>query len=203
MPQEAWADERVRGQVTKLVRYLHDIGGGPKLRGVFYLSETNLNLSAWKGSPDEFFQAIDGTCDLLVAEHYHTDSFIHGRTPEQFTDHLFAMARAMDAMSNPHAKNLAHKKFCILHSCYWGSGKMPGHKLTPWGGMVAPNHDPKEFEAYLQRCIAATRASEFGPTRIAFSPLCLKPGELDEKVYSMVAEALAHDVRKKLETGHS
>jgi len=199
MPLETWADEKVRGQVTKLVRYLHDIGdGGPKRRGIFYLSESNnMDLSVWKGSPNEFFQAIDETCDLLVAEHYHTDSYIHARTPEQFTKHMDAMARAMDKISNPHAKNLARKKFCILHSCYWGSGKMPGHKLTPWGGMVAPDHDPQEFEAYLHHCIAATRASEFGRKRMAFSPLCLKPGELDEKVYSMVAEALAHDMRKQ------
>ncbi len=198
MPPEASPDEKLRGQVTKLLHYLNDAGSGPKLPGVFYLTEENLNLATWKGSPDELFQAIDETCDLMVAEHYHSDAYLFARTLEQYTDHLFAMAKVMDASPNAHAKNLARKKFCVLHSCYWGSGKMPGHTLTPWEGMIAPDHDPEDFEAYLHRCIAATRASEFGKNRIAFSPLALKAGELGDKVYSMVAEAIAQDARRKV-----
>jgi hypothetical protein len=195
MPPAASADEKVRGQVTKLIRYLNDAGGGPKLRGVFYLTEKNLDLATWKGTPAELFQAIDETCDLMVAEHYHSDAFVFGRTVEQFSEHLFALAKMMDQSPDPHAKNIARKKFCVLHSCYWGSGKMPGHLPTAWEGMIAPNHDPEDFEAYLHRCIYATRVSEFGKRRIAFSPLALKHGELGEKVYSMLAAALAQDAR--------
>src|SRR4051812_34856774 len=170
MPPDGHSDPEVRARVTKLVRYLHDSGGGTKWPGLFYFVEPNTQTDRWRGDVTEFWETVDECCDHVVAEHYHTDDFIFSRTLKQFQDHLFVMARWMNDSGVASQRNIAQHKFAVLHSSYWGSGYKPWtalyrdlrtlkfnfdrsqyehNRITPWEGMIRDEHETGELEKFF------------------------------------------------------
>jgi hypothetical protein len=192
MPPDGHSDPETRARVTKLLRYLNNSGGGPKWRGLFYFVEPNTHTDQWRGDTTEFFETLDECCDHVVAEHYHTDTFVFGQTLDRFSKHLFSMAHWLNDSGSAPQINIAQHKFAVLHSSYWGRGYEPwtalyrdlrllrfhpnvemykDPRITPWEGMLAEDHESVDLEKYFQRCIAATRLDELGRNRIAFGPL--------------------------------
>jgi hypothetical protein len=187
MPTTGAATPPLRAQVSKLVRYLHDAGGGPKLRGVFYFTERNLNPQNWQGEADDFWAALDETCDLVVGEHYHNYGFALSHTPEEFADHLFALPRWLQASGRPAQGAIATRKYAVIHSSYYGP------EVTGWNGVPSDKHDEGDLEKYFSHLLAATRHSEFGRRRIAFGPLATR--NLDPRMLPILTRVLGQDAR--------
>ena len=213
MPPDGHSDPETRDRVTKLIRYLHDPGDGPKWPGLFYFVEPNSTPSEWRGDSTEFWETLDQTCQHVVAEHYHTDTFVFSRTLEEFSDHLFALPRWMRDSGHTPRVNIAQNKFAVLHSSYWGRGYEPwtalyrdmiqlrfranadaykDPRITPWEGMLAEMHETGDLEKYFERCVAATRLNELGKNRIAFSPLSIGQ-PLGAALMPLLAKVLGKD----------
>jgi hypothetical protein len=216
MPPDGHLDPEVRGNVTRLVRNLHDAGGGPKWRGMFYFVEPNAYPNRWQGDSTELWETLDATCDLVVAEHYHTNDWIFARTLDQFRDHLFQFPRWLRDSGQASRVNIAQNKFAVLHSSYWGAGYQPwaamyrdismlkfprdparykDARITPWQGMIATEHETSDLEKFFQRCIAATRSDELGKSRIAFGPLALTPA-MGSAMLPILARVLGKDAER-------
>src|SRR5436190_14825083 len=168
MPTTGPEKPHVRDVVAKWLRHLHEAGGGRKLRGIFYFTEHNVMAKEWQGEVDEFWSSIDETCDLVGGEHYHSYEFVLGqKTPEGLAEHLFAQPKRMLDSGKPAQVNIAQKKYCVLHSSYYG----PKDTSKGWCGVQSTKHDEKDLKEYVDFVIAATRASDLGKQRIAFGPL--------------------------------
>ncbi|HZZ44978.1 MAG TPA: twin-arginine translocation signal domain-containing protein [Tepidisphaeraceae bacterium] len=167
MPTGAESNPGLQRRIAKWMRYLYDANdGGPKLPAVFYLVEENLVPESWKGDAiDELWAAIDDTSVIVVGEHYHNKKFLAEHTPEQITDHLFAIAKWLDESGKVPQRNVAQHKFAVLHSTYYGP------KQTNWEGLQQDTSTPEDFKAYLAKLIECTRSSPYGKRRISFGPL--------------------------------
>lgn len=171
VPTGAEGKPELQRRIATWIRYLYDAGDGlPKLPCVFYLVEENLVPDSWKGGSvtDDFWKAVDDTSVIVVGEHYHNQKYIAERSPEQYTDHLFELARWLDESGKSPQQNIARHKYGVLHSSYYGE------KATPWEGMVASESTPAQFQAYLQEMVDDTRRSPYGRRRISFGPLNTK-----------------------------
>lgn len=186
MPTTGAATPHLREQAAKLVRLLYSGGGGPKLPGVFYFTERNLNPEHWQGPADDFWAALDETSVLVVGEHYHDLGFTMGRSEAQLADHLFALPKWLQASGKLAQKAIAAHKYAVLHSSYYGP------KVTGWAGLKTDKQTPHELEKYYEYVTAATRASEFGKRRIAFGPLATV-GE-DPAALTTLAKVLRKDL---------
>ena len=187
MPTTGAATPALRERVAKWLRYLHEGGGGPKLRGVFYFTERNLNPMNWVDRGDAFWAALDETCDVVVGEHYHSYDFCMNKTTEQLAAHLFPLPKWLRDSGQPAQMNLAARKYLVLHSSYYGP------ETTGWAGVRNDMKDEAELEKYYQHVVAATRASEFGKQRIGFGPLAAR--NLDLKTHAALAQVLAKDMK--------
>jgi hypothetical protein len=186
MPTTGAATPHLRDQTAKLLRLLYSAGGGPKLRGIFYFTERNLNPQNWQGEADGFWTALDETCLLIVGEHYHNAGFTLSKTEAQLADHLFALPKWLQASGKPAEKVIAGYKYAVLHSSYYGQ------KVTGWAGLQTDKQTPEDLEKYVQFVVAATRSSEFGKKRIAFGPLATTG--LDPAIYPALARVLHKDL---------
>jgi hypothetical protein len=216
MPSTGHSDPETRDRITKLIRFLNDPGDGPKWPGLFYFVEENSRVAEWRGDSIEFWETLDQTCQHVVAEHYHTDTFVFNRTLQEFSDHLFAFPRWMRDSNHAPRVNIAQHKFAVLHSSYWGRGydawtslyrdlrllrfhpsadayKVP--HVTPWEGLLSEMHDSSDLEKYFERCVAATRLDELGKTRIAFSPLAIGQ-PLGSALMPLLAKVLGKDAAR-------
>jgi hypothetical protein len=213
MPSNGGNSAEVRSRVTKLLRYLSEAGGGPKLRGLFYFVEPNTDPKNWSGDTTEFWETLNETCDQVVAEHYHTDDFVFSRTLQELTDHLFALPRWMIDSKSSAQQNIARKKFSVLHSSYWGPGQQPwdaiyqdvmwrdmhlksgsykSPRVSGWEGLLHQDHEAGDLDKFFHRCIAATRNDPLGANRIGFGPLGVnKP--LDFPMLPLLAKNLGKD----------
>jgi hypothetical protein len=183
---------------------------------MFYFVEPNAYPKRWQGDSTELWETLDATCDLVVAEHYHTDDWIFARTLDQFRDHLFEMPRWLRDSGHAPRVNIAQNKFAVLHSSYWGAGYQPwaamyrdisllkfphdparykDSRVTPWQGMIAAEHETADLEKFFQRCVAATRSDELGKSRIAFGPLSLTPA-MGGAMLPILARVLGKDAEK-------
>jgi hypothetical protein len=188
MPTTGASTPNLRAQAAKWVRFLHDPGEGPKLRGVFYFTERNLNPKNWQGDADDFWTALDETCDLVVGEHYHSYEFALGKTREGLAEHLFPLPKWLEGSERPAQKSIAARKYAALHSSYYGT------EMTGWAGVQSPAHGPEELEKYLEHVLGATRSSRFGARRVAFGPLAAKG--FDPQVLPILARVLGKDARR-------
>ena len=189
MPTVGAEKPALREKAAAFIRYIHDLGGGPKLRGVFYFTEKNLDPKNWVDSGDDFWAAIDETCDVVVGEHYHNHGFVFSHTVERYADHLFALPKWLEQSGKPAQVRVAREKYAVLHSSYYGP------KVTGWAGLQNDKFDGTELENYFKRCVAATRASEYGRNRISFGPLALAKGELGTRMLPALTRVLAADAR--------
>ncbi|MBV9468004.1 MAG: hypothetical protein JO316_02435 [Abitibacteriaceae bacterium] len=197
MPTTGSITPHLRAQTAQLVRHLHNAGGGPKLRGVFYFTERNLNPNLWTGDADDFWAALDETCDLVVGEHYHSYSFAMEKTAEQYAAHLFALPQWLKATGKPAQTAIANSKYAVLHSSFYGT------PITGWAGVESDKQDEASLDKYFQHVVEATRLSEFGQQRIAFGPLATK--NLDPRALPVLARVLHQDTQafaaEQLKTG--
>lgn len=185
MPTTGAMSPPLRERVTKWLRYLHEAGGGPKLRGVFYFTERNLNPTNWSDSGDDFWAALDETCDLVVGEHYHSYDFCMNQSKERLAAHLFPLSKWLKDSGKPAQMNIAERKYTVLHSSYYGP------MVTGWAGVQNDKRDEAELEKYFQHLVAATRQSEFGKKRIGFGPLATR--NFDVKVLPVLARVLREE----------
>jgi len=187
MPTTGAATPRLQEQAAKLVRFLHDPGEGPPLRGVFYFTERNLNPANWQGTGDDFWKALDETCDLVVGEHYHNYDFALGRTPEALAQHLFALPAWLRQSGKAPQQSITARKYAVIHSSYYGPA------MTGWHGVNSAVHNAEALERYYRHLLAATRHSEFGKRRVSFGPLVAK--EQDPQAYGVLARVLGADLK--------
>lgn len=189
MPTTGAATPRLREQAARLLRHLHQAGGGPKLRGVFYFTERNLNPANWQGDADDFWAALDETCDLVVGEHYHSYDFDLNKTPAGLAAHLFPLPKWLRESGKPAQMRIAERKYLVLHSSYYGPN------VTGWAGVNSGKYEPADLEKYFEHLVAATRHSEHGRTRIGFGPLATK--ELDPRMLPVLARVLRKDATSR------
>jgi len=190
MPTTGAATPNMRAQAAKLVRYLHSVDGGPKLPGVFYFTERNLNPMNWQGEADDFWAALDETCDLVVGEHYHSYDFAMGKTVPQLTAHLFALPPWLKESGKAAQLSIASRKYAVLHSTYYGP------QVTGWAGLLTDKHDPAAVEKYFEHVIAATRESQYGKRRIASGPLVAKEQD-NARLLPVLARVLEKDAKRQ------
>jgi hypothetical protein len=188
MPSDGAAKPEIRDRVASWIRFLHDPGSGPKLRGLFYLTHRNLNVNNWPGESDDFWDAIDQTCDWVVGEHYHDWSFAVDWPLQKRVDHLFAFPQWLIDSGKPSRINIARNKYMVLHSSYYGP-----HGGN-WVGLSNDKFDPAQLKTYFGKLIEATRAHELGRSRIAFGPLVTK--DLDLRLLDPLADVLRGDARE-------
>jgi hypothetical protein len=187
MPTDAPENAPQRAQVAKWLRLLHQAGGGPKLRGLFYLTHRCTVASNWKDRDEPFWEAIDETCDWVVGEHYHDWKFATQWEKQKQVDHLFALPRWLVESGKDPLVRLARDKYIILHSSYYGPNG------GNWVGLNNSQYDPPQLKTYFQRLVEATRADEFGAWRISFGPLVTK--DLDLRLLDPLCDVLAADVK--------
>jgi hypothetical protein len=189
MPTGAEGQPELQKRIAAWIRYLHDAGdGGPKLPGVFYLVEENLVPDSWKGGSvtDDLWTAVDETSVIVVGEHYHNQKYIAERSQEQYSDHLFELARWLDESGKTSQRNIARHKYAVLHSSFYGD------KATPWEGLQTGTSTPAEYKAYLQAMVQDTRRSPYGRRRISFGPLNAKGLDTNDLLPAL-AEVLRKD----------
>jgi hypothetical protein len=190
MPTKGFQNPHVQARCALFCRYLNDPGdGGPKLPGIFYFTEQNVEDQHWKSLTDEFWQTIDETCDLVVGEHYHNWAFTF-QPIEKLTKHLFAICDDLAASGKAPQVNIAKNKYAVLHSSYYGP------KDTGWHGPLNTEKQPADLVEYFQRTVDATRASPFGKLRISYGPLANR--DLDERLFAPLAQVLAKDAREQV-----
>lgn len=188
MPTTGAATPNLRAQAAKIIRFLHDAGGGPKLRGVFYFTERNLNPQNWQGDADDFWAALDETCDLVVGEHYHSYAFAFSHTVDSLAKHLFALPQWLKESGKPAQISIATRKYAVIHSSFYGP------ELRGWAGVESGKHNEEDLQKYFEHVIAATRHSEFGKKRIAFGPLATP--QLDPRMMPVLARVLGKDAKE-------
>jgi hypothetical protein len=192
MPTTGPTTPHLREVVARWIRFIHDPGDGAKFPCVFYFTERNTQPEKWEGDSDEFWPALDETCDVVVGEHYHSDGFIQANPGDKLTQHLFALPKWLITSGKKAQVNIARKKYAVLHSSYYGPS------VTGWAGLQINKASVGELEGYYRRVIEATRASELGKDRIGFGPLVTK-GE-DFRAVSSLAKALGNDSRAHQQT---
>lgn len=188
MPSKGAMTLSWQSQIAKLVRYLNEAGGGPKLRGIFYFTEGNLNPQHWQGDSDDFWAALNETCDLVVGEHYHSYDFIFSNNVTTLANHYFALPQGLYKSGKKAQMDIAEKKYAVLHSSYYGPN------ITGWAGVQNSKQALSDLEKYFEYVVKATRSSELGKSRISFGPLLAK--ELDMRVHPVLARVLGRDARQ-------
>ncbi|HEY4312830.1 MAG TPA: hypothetical protein VGN12_25495 [Pirellulales bacterium] len=187
MPTNACSDPHVRERLAKLMRYIAATGDQRGMRGIFFMTEKNLNFRNWIGEPQSFFAAIDETCDLVVGEHYHSFAFVTTKMAEEYASHLFEFPRWLIGRKNPECRRVAEEKFVVCHSSFYGT------KVSGWAGVDSHAHDEKDLAKYFDDVIAATRAHPLGRDRIGFGPLVAEG--LDSRAVTSLAHSLGMDLR--------
>ncbi len=188
MPNAGPQDAGLRQRVVRLIRYLNDPGGGPALRGVFFFTESSLDPARWPQPDDDFWAAIDQTCDVVVAEQYHSFEFIMNPSVEKLSDYLFAMPKWRAASGKGPQTSIADRKLTVLHSSYYGP------EISGWEGVQNGTHDRGDLIAYFNLLIGATRRSRFGRHRIGFGPLATKG--VDDTMLTTLRDALVADLKR-------
>lgn len=186
MPTTGASTPHLREQATRLVRHLHEAGGGPKLRGVFYFTERNLNPAFWVGDSDDFWWTLEHTCDLVVGEHYHSYEFVMNKSVRQLSDHLDPLPKWLAASGQPTRQAIARRKYAVLHSSFYGPA------LRGWAGVESGKHDEASLEKYFRHTVLATRASQYGRRHISYGPLATQ--QMDARALPILARVLRQDL---------
>ena len=126
------------------------------------------------------------TCQHVVAEHYHTDTFVFSRKHSMILrSPVRDAADGCKTAGTRRSVNIAQNKFAVLHSSYWGRGYEPwtalyrdmrpvaissrtsnaykDPRITPWEGMLAEDareRRPGEILSAVHRSDAIERARE-------------------------------------------
>ncbi len=166
LPSNASDDEHMRSQIATLLSYLDEPAeDGNQLGGIFFMTHRPSMPANWSGPASDFWQRVDETCALVVAEHYHGHGFICNNSELYLSNHFFAMDDWLSGSGEPAKINIADGKFTVLHSSRYGPGP------SGWQGGDSNVISLEEFHRNLSRCARVTRNRAGGFNRIAFAPL--------------------------------
>jgi len=192
MPDDGPADAELRARIARWIRLIHDPNDGrAKLRGVFYLTEKNLRPDQWQGGSDDLWGALDDTCDLVIAEYFHTYDSVMTTPVDQYIAMLDRLPRWLDSNGRSAQISVARNKYTALHSCYYGPYKSNGTPAS-WAGVNSAEHFSADLESYFAKLFRATRQSRFGKSRVCFSPLLDE--KLDPRMLPILVDELGEDV---------
>lgn len=166
LPTNSGTDAQTRANIATLLRYLNEPDAdGHQLPGIFFMTHAPSMPANWNDAASEFWQTVDATCALVVAEHYHGNGFICQNSETFLSNHFFAMYNWLND-SGEYAKiSIANDKFTVLHSSRYGPGS------SGWQGA---NSDVVPFDVFqrdLGKCARVTRNAPGGTNRISFAPL--------------------------------
>lgn len=165
----------VRGKIMTLLRHLSTPdGAGRRLYGVLFMIEAAATPTNWTSPANEFWQAVNQTCVLVVAEHYHSYSFMCQNNEGQLAQHLFAMREWLNSSNDTAKKQIANNKFTVLHSSYYGQTPGGWHGCDSDSGVTI-----RQCLRSLSKAAKVTRNTAGGFNRIAFGPLSVT----DERVH--------------------
>jgi len=174
-------DANARAQMARLLGHLHDPApDGTRLRGVFFMTHAPSMPANWTSPASAFWQAVDDTCDAVVAEHYHGQGFTCTSDEAWLSDHLFALRRWLDESGEPAKVSIANRKFTVLHSARYGPG------ASGWQGADSDVTALAEFQRNLSRLARVTRGTPGGVNRISFAPIA--NSITDARVHPRIAE---------------
>jgi hypothetical protein len=165
-PSNTGSDDRVRIQIAKILRYLHEPDPqGRVLWGVVYLTEAAATPANYDSSAPEFFAAIEATSIALVAEHYHSNGFVCSLSEDALAAHYFALRAWLVASGDPGKLDIANAKFTVLHSARYSDG------ASGWSGADATKTTLPDFQRALSRVAKVTRETSGGLNRLSFGPV--------------------------------
>jgi len=93
-----------------------------------FLTEAAATARTWTTAAPVFWQAVDDTCDAVVAEHFHGQSFVCDNAPDFLARHYFAMREWLATSGDPAKVSIANDKYAVLHSARYGP------RLSGWQG---------------------------------------------------------------------
>jgi hypothetical protein len=165
VPTSAGTSDNVRVRVAKILRFLHEPDAqGRVLWGVTYLTEKSATPSTYDGPQTDYWKAIDQTSIAVIAEHYHSTSFMCSLSEADLATHLFALRRWLVASNDAAKLSIANKKLTILHSSRFNTG------TSGWAGGNSDVTSLAMFQRALSRVAKVTRATEGGVNRMSFAP---------------------------------
>lgn len=166
LPTTASINPQVRRQVMTLLTYLSEPNeNGERLEGIFFMTHRPSMPANWPEPDPEFWDRVNQSCRLVVAEHYHAHGFICNNTETYLSNHFFAMRDWLYASGEPPQIEIANEKFTVLHSSRYGPGP------SGWQGGDSNLVPLDAFERNLARCSRVTRNRSGGYNRICFAPL--------------------------------
>lgn len=166
LPSNASSDERMRVKVMTLLSYLNEPDEvGNQLQGIFFMTHRPSMPGNWNGPASDFWQRVDETSELVVAEHYHGYGFICNNSETFLSNHFFAMRDWLNRSGEPAKVSIANRKFTVLHSSRYGPGQ------TGWQGGDSNVVTLAQFQRNLSKCAKVTRNRAGGFNRISFAPL--------------------------------
>jgi hypothetical protein len=165
-PSTTAENASVRVQIMKILRYLNEPDAqGRRLRGVFYFTERSITASNWTVPATDFWKTLDETCDVIVAEHYHSQGYVCTLSEAQLSAHLFAMRKWLDESGDANKKRIANAKYTVLHSTRLAPGS------SGWAGADSNRTTLAQFQHALSKLTKVTRNTPGGYNRIAYAPV--------------------------------
>jgi hypothetical protein len=166
LPSNAGRDARMRAQIMTLLSYLSEPDdSGNQLQGVFFMTHGPSMPAGWNNPGSDFWQRVNDTSVLVVAEHYHGYGFICNNTEAFLANHCFAMREWLNRSGDPAKVEIANGKFTVLHSSRYGPGP------SGWQGGDSNVVSLAQFQRDLSKCAKVTRHTPGGFNRIAFAPM--------------------------------
>ncbi|MBI1748130.1 MAG: hypothetical protein HYR55_16325 [Acidobacteria bacterium] len=166
LPTIAGRDAQTRVKIMALLTYLNEPDpDGNQLTGIFFMTHAPSMPNNWTSAASEFWQRVDDTCTLVVAEHYHGQGFICNNSETYLSNHFFAMRDWLNNSGEPAKISIANNKFTVLHSSRYGPGP------SGWQGADSTIYTLAQFQRNLSKCASVTRNRAGGFNRIAFAPL--------------------------------
>ncbi|HEY5920047.1 MAG TPA: hypothetical protein VIV11_00190 [Kofleriaceae bacterium] len=164
-PSTTGESANVRVKIAKILRFIHEPDAkGRQLWGVVYLTERSATASSWTSPGTDFFKAIDETSIALIAEHYHSTSFVCTLSEERLADHFFAFRKWLVASGDPAKIRIANQKYTVLHSARYNEG------TSGWAGGDSTKTTLSTYQRALSKATRVTRKTEGGVNRISFGP---------------------------------
>lgn len=181
LPSNSGTDAQTRVQIMKILYYLNEPDpDGIQLPGIFYMTHGPSMPNNWNSLASEFWQRVNDTCALVVAEHYHGHGFICNNTEAYLANHFFAMRDWLNQSGEPAKVEIANSKFTVLHSSRYGPGP------SGWQGGDSNQITLAQFQRNLSKCAKVTRNRAGGFNRIAFAPIASGERYTDLRVHPRI-----------------
>jgi hypothetical protein len=164
-PTTTGESANIRTKISKILRYIHEPDAqGRVLWGVTYLTERAATASKYDSPASDFFKAIDETSVALVAEHYHSTSFVCNQSESALSSHYFNFRSWLVASGEPAKLSIANKKYTVLHSSRFNEG------TSGWAGGDSTQTTLANYQRAMSKIARVTRMTEGGVNRLSFAP---------------------------------